>query len=104
MVGQRSAGMTLIAALSLLVGVTGLLGSATMISDGLGFSKVGRATSDPTLGSSAALPPGAASLGRRAATFGAVRLVLSLVIVVGAVGTLGVRPSGRKASLAYAVG
>jgi hypothetical protein len=97
-------GMTVIAALSLLVGVLGLVGSAGMVSDGLGITHLGSATSGPTVGSTSAPPPSEASARMRVTLFGAIRVVLSVLLVVGAVGTIGMRPSGRRASLAYAVG
>jgi hypothetical protein len=96
--------MTAIAALSLLFGVTSLVGSAGMVSDGLGITHIGSATSGPTVGSTSAPPPSEASTRVRITLFGAIRLVLSLLLVVGAVGTMGVSPSARRASLAYAVG
>ncbi len=104
MAGGRSMGMTVIAALSLLVGVLGLVGSAGMVSDGLGITHLGSATSGPTVGTTSAPPPSEASTRLRVTLFGAIRVVLSVLLVVGAVGTIGVRPSGRRASLAYAVG
>jgi hypothetical protein len=91
----RLPGMTMIGALSLLVGVIGLIGSASMVSDGLGITRPGGPGAPAA--ESGALPT-------LVALFGALRVVLSLVLVVGAVGTLGVRPSGRRASLAYAIG
>jgi hypothetical protein len=96
--------MTTVAAFSLLIGVLGLIGSASMISDGLGITQIGSATSGPTVGSSAAPPPGDASTRLRVSLFGALRGALSLALVVGAVGTLGVQPYGRRASLAFAIG
>jgi hypothetical protein len=96
--------MALIAALSLMIGVIGLIGSTSMISDGLGFTHIGTATSGPSVGNTSDPPPDARSMAARITVFGGLRLALSMLLVVGAVGTLGVRPSGRKASLAYAVG
>jgi hypothetical protein len=104
MAGARSMGMTVIAAMSLVVGLLGLVGSASMVSDGLGITHIGTATSGPTVGSTSAPPPGDTSTRVRVTLFGVVRVMLSLVLVVGAVGTIGVRPSGRRASLVYAVG
>lgn len=104
MASGRSMVMTLIAALSLLIGVLGLIGSVGMISDGLGITRLGSATSGPTVGTTSAPPPSDASTRARVTLFGALRVALSLLLVVGAVGTMGVRPSGRRASLAYAVG
>ena len=104
MIGARSMGMTVVAALSLLIGVLGLIGSASMVSDGLGLTHLGSATSGPMVGSTSAPPPSAESMAALVTVFGGLRVALSVLLVVGAVGTLGVRPSGRKASLAYAVG
>lgn len=104
MAGARSMLMTLIAALSLLIGVLGLIGSVSMISDGLGITRLGSATSGPTVGSTSAPPPSDANTRARIVVFGALRLALSLLLAVGAVGTMGVTPSGRRASLAYAAG
>ncbi len=101
---RRTLFITLIAALSMLVGVLSLLGSTAIISDGLGITHLGSATSGPTVGTTSAPPPDAATASARVVLFGAVRLVLSILLVVGAVGTLGVRPAGRRYSLAYAVG
>jgi hypothetical protein len=96
--------MTVIAALSLLIGVLGLIGSVGMIGDGLGITHLGTATSGPSVGSSSAPPPSDASMRVRVTLFGILRLALSMLLVVGAVGTMGVRPSGRRASLTYAAG
>ena len=104
MAGARSMVMTLIAALSLLIGVLGLIGSVGMIGDGLGLTHLGSATSGPTVGTTTAPPPSDLSTRTRIILFGALRAALSLLLVVGAVGTMGVRPSGRRASIAYAVG
>jgi hypothetical protein len=104
MAGARSISMTVIAALSLVMGVLGLIGSAGMVGDGLGITHVGSATSGPTVGNTVAPPPSDASTRVRVTLFGVIRGVLSLLLVVGAVGTLGVRPSGRQFSLGYAVG
>ena len=100
----RSAGMTLIGAVSLLIGVVGLIGSAGMVADGLGITHIGSATSGPTVGTTTAPPPSATRMAALVTVFGALRVVLSMVLVVGAVGTLGVQPSGRRFSIAYAVG
>lgn len=104
MAGGRSIVMTLIAALSLLIGVLGLIGSVGMISDGLGMTHLGSATSGPNVGTTTAPPPSDASTRARIVLFGALRLVFSLLLAVGAVGTMSVSPSGRRASLAYALG
>lgn len=96
--------MTLIGSLSLLVGVLSLVGSAFIISDGLGLTRIGSATSGPSVGTTSAPPPTAAAVGARVVGFGAMRLVLSILLVVGAIGTFGVRPAGRRCSLAYAAG
>src|SRR5262245_49283795 len=96
--------MTLIAALSLLVGVLSVMGSAAIISDGLGFTHIGSASSGPTVGTTSAPPPDAAATSVRVVTFGALRLVLSILLVVGAIGTLSMSPAGRRCSLAYAGG
>jgi hypothetical protein len=103
-VGQRTLAMTTVAAFSLLIGMLGLIGSASMVSDGLGITRIGSATSGPTVGTNVAPPPGEASMRVRVAAFGVARGLLSLLLVVGAIGTFGVRPSGRRASLAYATG
>ncbi|TMQ73435.1 MAG: hypothetical protein E6K81_04785 [Candidatus Eisenbacteria bacterium] len=66
-----------------------------MISDGLGLT--------PT-GGGGAPPPALGTLKALVTLFGGLRVALSLVLAVGAVGTFGMRPSGRRASLAYAVG
>ena len=96
--------MTLIAALSLLVGVLSLIGSTAIISDGLGLTRIGSASSGPSVGTTTAPPPAAATASARVVLFGAVRFVLSILLLVGAVGTLGVKPTGRTCSLAYAAG
>jgi hypothetical protein len=104
MAGGRTMTMTVIAALSLLMGVLGMIGSVGMVGDGLGITHLGSATSGPSVGSSSAPPPSDASMRVRVTLFGVLRLALSMVLVVGAVGTMGVRSSGRRASLVYAVG
>ena len=91
----RPPGLMVIGALSMLIGVVGLIGSAGMISDGLGLT--------PT-GGGGAPPPALGTLKALVTLFGGLRVALSLVLAVGAVGTFGMRPSGRRASLAYAVG
>jgi hypothetical protein len=96
--------MTAVASLSLVFGVLGIIGSASMVSDGVGITQIGSATSGPTVGSSVAPPPSDRSMSVRVALFGALRGVLSFILVVGAIGTFGVQPSGRRASLAYAAG
>ncbi len=96
--------MTVIAALSLLIGVLGLVGSAGMVSDGLGLTHLGSATSGPAVGSTSAPPPSDASTRLRVTLFGVVRVALCVLLVVGAVGTMGMRPSGRRFSVVYAVG
>jgi hypothetical protein len=93
--------MTLIAALSLLVGVFGLIGSVAMISDGLGITFQG--TGFAPVGAGVPIPPGTEA-GRLVALFGVIRGILSIVLVVGGVGTFYMRPSGRDFSLGYAVG
>lgn len=104
MSGGRSILMIAIAALSLLFGLIGMIGSVSMIGDGLGLTHVGSATSGPTVGTTTAPPPTDTSTRARIVIFGVLRLALSMLLVVGAVGTMGVRPSGRRASLAYAIG
>ena len=96
--------MTLIASLSLLVGVMGVVGSGSMVSDGLGLTRIGSVTGAPSVGTTSAPPPAAARASTPVVLFGAVRGVLSVLLVVGAVGSLGVRPSGRRCSLLFAVG
>ena len=103
MAAPRTLGMTLIAALSLFAGVSGLIGSTAMISDGLGLTRIGAVASAPTVGTTGAPPPTASVNGTMAA-FGAIRGALSVILIVGAVGTLWVRPSGRRCSLAFAAG
>ena len=103
MAAPRTLGMALIAALSLFAGVSGLIGSTAMISDGLGLTRIGAATSAPTVGTTSAPPP-TASVSRTVVVFGAIRAILSALLLVGAIGTLWVRPSGRRYSLAFAVG
>lgn len=96
--------MTLIAALSLFVGVSGLLGSATVISDGLGLTQLGTVTGAPHVGTTSAPPPAGRPVEPMVVTFGSVRAILSMFLVAGAIGTLWVRPSGRRFSLVFAVG
>ena len=103
MPGPRTLGMTAIAALSLFVGVSGLLGSTAVISDGLGLTRVGTVTGAPSVGTTAAPPP-AAGVNARVVAFGAVRGVLSILLVAGAIATLWVRPNGRRLSLVFAAG
>jgi hypothetical protein len=98
----RSFGMMAIAALSLFVGVAGLIGSGAVISDGLGLTRIGTVTGAPSVGTTAAPPP--AGVNVAVVGFGVARLALSVVLLVGAIGTLWVRPSGRRWSLAFAVG
>lgn len=102
MASTRTLGMTAIAALSLFVGVAGLIGSGAVISDGLGLTRIGTVTGAPSVGTTAAPPP--AGLNAAVVGFGAARLVLSVLLLVGAIGTLWVRPSGRRYSIAFAVG
>ena len=104
MAGSRTFAMTLIASLSLLVGVMGVVGSASMVTDGLGLTRIGSATGGPAVGTTSAPPPAAARASAPVVLFGAVRGVLSLLLVFGAVGTLGARPAGRRCSLLFAVG
>ena len=101
---ERTLLMTLVAALSLLVGVLSLMGSTAIISDGLGLTHIGTATLGPPVGTTGSPPPEAATPHPLVVTFGAVRVVLAILLVVGAIGTLGMRPAGRSCSLAYAVG
>lgn len=103
MAAPRTLGMTLIAALSLFAGVSGLIGSTAMISDGLGLTRIGSATSAPTIGTTSAPPP-VGSVKGTVVAFGAIRGILSALLIVGAVGMLWVRRSGRRCSLAFAVG
>jgi len=103
MTERRTLLMTLIGSLSLLVGVLSLLGSTAIVSDGLGLTRIGSATSGPSVGTTAA-PPHAAAAAARVVAFGAIRFVLSILLVVGAVGTFGVTPAGRRCSIAYATG
>jgi len=99
----RTFAMTTIAALSLFVGVSGILGSAAVIGDGLGVTHVATVTRAPSVGTTTAPPP-APGIDARMVLFGSLRAVLSLLLVAGGVGTLWVRPSGRRLSLAFAVG
>lgn len=94
--------MTVIAALSLFVGVSGLVGSTAVVSDGLGLTRVGTVSGAPTVGTTGAPPPASGVNGAVVAS-GAIRGVLSLLLVAGAIGTLWVRPSGRRFSLIFAV-
>ena len=50
--------MTAIAALSLFVGVSGVIGSAAVVTDGIGLTRVGSVTGAPTVGTTSAPPPG----------------------------------------------
>ena len=104
MTPSRTLGMTVVAALSLFVGVSGLIGSAAVISDGLGLTAIGTVTSAPTIGTTTAPPTGSGGIDGGVVLFGALRALLSASLVVGAIGTLWVRPSGRRGSLAFAVG
>lgn len=104
MASARSAGMTLIAALSLFVGVSGMIGSVAVISDGLGFTRLGTVTGAPYVGTTGAPPPAERQLDLTVTAFGTVRAALSLLLIVGAIATLWVRPSGRRCSLTFAVG
>jgi hypothetical protein len=103
MEARRTLWMTLVAALSLFAGVSGLIGSTAMISDGLSLTRIGAATSAPTVGTTGAPPPTGPVNGTVVA-FGAIRGILSVLLLVGAVGTLWVRPSGRRWSLVFAMG
>ena len=95
--------MTVIAALSLFVGVSGLIGSTAVVSDGLGLTRIGTVTGAPSVGTTSA-PPTAASVNGVVVAFGAIRGILSGLLLVGAIGTLWVRPSGRRFSLIFAAG
>src|SRR5262245_16020576 len=95
--------MILIAALSLFVGISGLLGSAAVGSDGLGLSRFSTVAGAPSVGTTSAPPPESA-VNARVVAFGVVRALLSLLLIAGGVGTLWVRPSARRASLAFAIG
>ena len=99
----RTLGMTLVAALSLFVGVSGLIGSTAVISDGMGLTRIGTVSGAPSVGTTSAPPPAAAVNGTVVA-FGALRGILSALLLAGAIGTLWVRPSGRRFSLAFAAG
>ena len=103
MAAPRTLGMTLVAALSLFVGVSGLIGSSAVISDGLGLTRIGTVTGAPSVGTTSAPPPATVVNGAVVA-FGVVRGILSVLLLVGAIGTLWVRPSGRRCSLAFALG
>lgn len=103
MAAPRTLGMTAIAALSLFVGVSGLIGSTAVISDGLGLTRIGTVTGAPSVGTTGAPPP-AAGVNAAVVAFGAMRGVLSILLVAGAIGTLWVRPNGRRLSLLFAVG
>lgn len=95
--------MTAIAALSLFVGVSGLIGSTAVVSDGLGLTRIGTVTGAPSVGTTSA-PPTAAAVNGMVVAFGVVRGILSASLLVGAIGTLWVRPSGRRFSLVFATG
>lgn len=103
MTAARTLGMTVIAALSLFVGVSCLIGSTTVIGDGLGLTRIGTVTGAPTVGTTSAPPPASAVNGMVVA-FGVIRGILSVLLIVGAIGTLWVRPSGRRFSLMFAAG
>ena len=103
MAAPRTLGMTLITALSLFVGVSGLIGSTAVISDGLGLTRIGTVTGAPTVGTTSAPPPTGA-MNVAVVFFGTLRGILSVLLLVGAIGTLWVRPSGRRCSLAFAIG
>ncbi|HKQ57023.1 MAG TPA: hypothetical protein VJY35_04075 [Candidatus Eisenbacteria bacterium] len=98
---RKSFAITLVGALSLLLGVLSIVGSATMVSDGLGMTRIGTATSAPEIGTTSAPPP---EMAGRVVAFGVARGLLSILLVIGAVGTLFLRPYGRACSLAYAIG
>ena len=100
----RSVGMTVIAALSLFVGVSALLGSAQVVSDGLGFSSFGTVARTPSVGTTQAPPPETHGVDAAMAAFGLMRVLLSLSLVSGAFATLWVKPSARRFSLAFAIG
>jgi len=95
--------MVLIAALSLFVGISGLMGSAAVVSDGLGLSRFSTVAGAPSVGTTSA-PPTEHAVNARVVAFGVVRALLSLLLIAGAVGMLWVRPSARRFSLAFAVG
>lgn len=95
--------MTAIAALSLFVGISGIVGSAAVVSDGLGLTRIGTVTGAPSAGTTSAPPP-ASPVNIAVVAFGAIRGVLSILLIIGAIGTLWVRPSARRLSLAFAVG
>ncbi len=99
----RTLGMTVVAALSLFVGVSGILGSTAVVSDGLGLTRIGTVSGAPAVGTTGAPPP-ASAVNAAVVAFGALRGVLAVLLVIGAVGTLWVRPSGRRFSLAFAAG
>ena len=101
-VGARSLGMLGIAAASLLVGVMGVAGAVSMVSDGLGITRIGNVTGAPQVGTSSAPPAAGASA--PVVAFGVARGILAVLLVIGAVGTLGVRRSGRRCSLLFAAG
>jgi hypothetical protein len=96
--------MVVIAALSLFVGVSSVIGSAQVISDGLGLTALGTVTGAPYVGTTGAPPPAERRVDPTVVAFGAVRAGLSLMLVMGAIGMLWVRPSARRFSLAFAVG
>jgi len=96
--------MTLIAALSLFVGISGLMGSAAVVSDGLGLTRFGTVTGAPYVGTTGQPPPAERQVEPMVVAFGAVRATLSLLLIAGAIGTLWVRRSGRRFSLTFAVG
>jgi hypothetical protein len=102
-VAKRTVGMTLIAALSLFVGISGVLGSAAVVSDGLGLSRFSTVAGAPSVGTTSA-PPSEHAVNAAVVAFGVVRALLSLLLIAGGIGTLWVRPSARRYSLVFAAG
>ena len=96
--------MALIAALSLFVGISGIMGSAAVVSDGLGLTALGTVTGAPYVGTTASPPPAERQVEPIVVVFGAVRAALSALLIAGAIGTLWVRRSGRRFSLVFASG
>jgi len=96
----RSWTMMVVGVVSLVVAVFGLTGSVIMVGDGLGIVfKDGGMTASPGVN----MPYGNEA-GRVVAICGAIRGILSMLLVFGAIGTIYVRPSGRDLSLCYAIG
>src|SRR5262245_12383130 len=79
---KRTLGMTLVAALSLFVGISGVLGSAAVVSDGLGLSRFSTVAGAPSIGTTSA-PPSGSAVNVAVVAFGVVRVLLSLLLIAG---------------------